>query len=163
MRKRFEQQLTLGTVPINEVKINLKSRHELPPVLAALQYVFINSELNREVFDLLESKILYGKKRTGRPGMTLWEIFVLAVVRLCLDVNFDFLLDHANEHNTLRGILGVQMSDYSRGKEYKYQTVADNITLLDEQTLIQINEIIVKSGHSLLKKKRGPQRKDLKK
>ena len=163
MRKRFEQQLTIGTVPISEVKVNLKSRHELPPVLAALQYVFINSELNTQVFDLLESKIVKGKKRTGRPGMTLWEIFVLAVVRLCLDVNYDFLLDHANEHNTLRGILGVQMSDFSRGKEYKYQTVVDNITLLDEQTLIQINEIIVKSGHSLLKKKKGPRPKNMKK
>ncbi len=159
MRQRFEQQLQIGTVPISEYKVKLKSRHELPPVLAALQYVFINSEISTEIFDLLEEKIIAGKAKTGRPGMNLWEIFVLATVRLCLDVNYDFLLDLANEHVALRSILGVQTTDFSPGKEYKYQTIVDNISLLDEQTLDQINELIVKSGHSLLKKKKGPKRK----
>jgi hypothetical protein len=32
MRQRFEQQLELGILPISEVKINTKSRDELPPV-----------------------------------------------------------------------------------------------------------------------------------
>ena len=161
MRKRFEQQLQLGTVPISEYKVKLKSRHELPPVLAALQYVFVNSQINTKIFDLLEEKIISGKAKTGRPGMNLWEIFVLSTVRLCLDVNYDFLLDLANEHIALRSILGVQTTDFSPGKEYKYQTIVDNVRLLDEQTLDQINELIVKSGHSLLKKRRDPRgRKD---
>lgn len=159
MRKRFEQQLSLGTVLIGEVEINLKSRHELPPVLVALQYLFTDEGVNEKIFALLEKRIMAGKKRTGRPGMSLWEIFVLAVVRLCLDVDYDFLLDQANNHNELRGILGVQMSDFSPGKVYQYQTLVDNITLLDEATLVEINELVVKSGHSILKKKKGPQKK----
>ena len=104
MRKRFEQQLTLGTVAINEVKIHRKTRHELAPVLIGLQYLFTDNQVNEKIFAHLENRIMAGKKRTGRPGMSLWEIFVLGVVRLCLDVDYDFLLDQANNHNELRGI-----------------------------------------------------------
>ncbi len=104
MRKRFEQQLSIGTVPISEVQINLKTRHELAPVLVGFQYLFTDKQVNEKIFSMLENRIMAGKKRTGRPGMSLWEIFVLAVVRLCLDVDYDFLLDQANNHNELRGI-----------------------------------------------------------
>jgi len=71
MRKRFEQQLKMGIVPINEVKFEGRSRHQLPPLLQALQYIFSTPALNERVFCLLESKILKGKKRTGRQGMSL--------------------------------------------------------------------------------------------
>jgi hypothetical protein len=159
MRQHFEPQVRLGTVPISEVNINMKSRHELPPVLKALQHIFVTPDLKEQVFGILDKKVLSGKAKTGRWGMSLWEIFVLGVVRLCMDIDYDFLVDQANEHRAMRGILGVQTSDYSPGKEYQYQTVVDNVSLLDEQTLSQINEVIVKSGHSILKKKRGPRRK----
>ena len=81
MRQRFEQQISLRIVPIADVKFPLKSRDELPPVLMALQYIFVTPELNEKVFALLEKKICSGKKKTGRKGMDLWHILVLAVVR----------------------------------------------------------------------------------
>ena len=81
MCQRFEQQMNLRTVAIADIKFPLKSRDELPPVLRALQYVFITPELNEEVFSILEKKIVAGKKKTGRRGMDLWHILVLAVVR----------------------------------------------------------------------------------
>ena len=71
MRKRFEQQMNLRTTAISDVKFPLKSRDELPPVLKALQYIFITPELNEKVFQLLEKKICKGKKKTGRNGMDL--------------------------------------------------------------------------------------------
>ena len=40
MRQRFEQQMTLGTTAIADVTFPLKSRDQLPPTLAALQYIF---------------------------------------------------------------------------------------------------------------------------
>jgi len=83
MRGRFKQQLSLGVIPISEVKINTKSRHQLPPLLKALQYVFVTPKLNKAVFDLLDSHIMSGKKKTGRDGMTLWEVLVLSLVRFC--------------------------------------------------------------------------------
>ncbi len=71
MRQRFEQQMNLRTVAIADVKFPLKSRDELPPVLKALQYIFVTPELNEKVFSLLEKKIVDGKKKNGRPGMDL--------------------------------------------------------------------------------------------
>src|SRR5215210_1568364 len=91
MRKRFEQQMNLRTVAISDVKFPLKSRDELPPVLKALQYIFITLELNEKIFQLLEEKICKGKKKTGRNGMDLWHVLVLAVIRYTLDTNWDRL------------------------------------------------------------------------
>jgi len=150
MRKRFEQQLTFGIIPIGEVVINKKSRHQLVPVLIALQYAFNDKELSEEIFVLLERKIIGGKKRTGRMGMSLWEILVLGVVKLSLEIDFDFLHDLSNSHIELRGILGVGSNSIEKGKEYQYQTIHDNVQLLDANTILSISELIVKGGHGLI-------------
>lgn len=155
MRKRFEQQLSLGIVPIGEVKFNERSRHQLPPLLKALQYVFVTPELNTQVFALLEARVLKGKQKTGRLGMSLWEMLVLSLTRLNLDIDYDFLLDLANNHESLRGILGVHPCDFTRGHQYKEQTVRDNVSLLDEALLREVNELIVAQAHGLIKKNEG--------
>lgn len=155
MRKRFKQQLSLGVIPISEVKINTNSRHQLPPLLKALQHVFVTPEVNEAVFDLLEGHIMSGKKKTGRLGMSLWEILVLSLVRLNLDADYDELLDMSNEHMALRGILGVGQSDFTRGHEYKYSTILGNVNLLDDELLRKINTLIVECTHGLIKKKEG--------
>ena len=155
MRKRFEQQLSLGIIPISEVKIREKSRHQLAPLLKALQYVFVTPELNSKVFTILEAHIMKNKKRTGRNGMSLWEVFVLSLVRLNLNIDYDFLLDHANEHRTLRGIMGVGRSDFKEGKEYHEQTLRDNVSLLNEEVLRELNEVIVEASHGVIKKNEG--------
>lgn len=155
MRARFQQQLSLGVIPINEVVINRKTRHQLAPLLVALQYAFMDKELSEKIFKVLEDKILKGKKRTGRLGMSLWEILVLGSSKLNLEIDYDFLHDLANSHTELRGILGVEKSDYTRGKEYEYQTLVDNVKLLDEETIIKISDIIVRGSHDILKKKEG--------
>lgn len=155
MRKKFEQQLSLGVVPIGEVEIREKGRHQLAPVLKAFQYIFTTPELNCRVFDLLEGHILKGKQPTGRLGMSLWEIWVLGSVRLSLDIDYDFLLDQANNHNELRGIMGVRPSDFTLGKTYKEQTLKDNVSLLDEDLLKQVNQVVVDASHGLIKKKEG--------
>lgn len=149
MRKRFEVQYELGTTPIEKIVIP-KSRDELPPVIKALQYIYITPEINEQVFNLLESKIEI--KKTGRTGTTLWEILVLGVVRLTLDANYDRLEDMANHHKLIRDLLGVN-TFAGTGKHYPLQTIKDNISLLDEQVIEQISEIVVKTGHNLLKKK----------
>jgi hypothetical protein len=153
MRVRFKNQIKIGTTPISEVKLNLKSRHQLLPVLRTLQYVFVTPELNEAVFKILEEKVKSGLKNTGRYGMDLWQILVLGMVRHCENADFDKLVDMANEHNSLRGILGVQTSDYSEGKRFHLQTVKDNVQLLDEETIGKISDVIVSGAHGLIKKK----------
>jgi hypothetical protein len=67
VRKLFDVQLALGAVPIEKVEIPTKTRDELPPILAALQWVFTTPEVNREVFAVLE-RIRFGVRRNSvRP------------------------------------------------------------------------------------------------
>ena len=154
MRQRFEQQISLGSELISEVKFPLRSRDELPPVLKALQYIYVTPEINEKVFSLLENKVCKGKKKTGRPGMDLWHILVLAVVRHTLDTNWDRLEHVANYDLLTREILGIHINLWGVvKKEFSYQTIIDNVSLVDEKILHEINQLVVEHGQDLLKKK----------
>jgi hypothetical protein len=59
--------------------------------------------------------IVVGKKATGRPGMELWQMLVLGVVRLGLDANWDRREDLSNlptkpETTTMRDYLLTAMA-----------------------------------------------------
>jgi len=155
MRQRFEQQMNLRTVAIADVKFSLKSRDELPPVLMALQYIFITPSLNEKVFELLEKKICNGKKKIGRKGMDLWHILVLAVVRHACGTNWDTLETWSNHHELVRRVMGVHASAFIEDEkiEFGYQCILDNVSLIDEVLLQQINLLVVDAGHKLVKKK----------
>jgi IS5 family transposase len=155
MRQRFEQQMNLRTVSIADVTFRLKSRDELPPVLMALQYIFVTPELNEKVFALLEKKICNGKKKTGRKGMDLWHILVLAVVRHACNVNWDTLESWSNYHELIRQVMGVHATAFIEDDkiEFNYQSILDNVSLVDETLLQEINLLIVDAGHKLVKKK----------
>jgi len=148
MRKRFEVNPDLSITPIESVKLPLKSRDELPSILAGLQWIFVNDELNREIFPLIEKDVVKGSGNTGRPGMDLWHILVLASVRLGLDLDFDKLEDLANHHKLIRLILGVD--DIWNNISFKYRTINDNISLVKDETLKAINKIVAKHGRILL-------------
>lgn len=155
MRQRFSQQQILGIIPISEVVIPKNSRHELAPVLAALQHIFVTPELNERVFALIEPKIKGTKQDTGRTGMDMWEILVFAVVRLALDANYDALHHYSNFDKLIRQIIGVE-NKFNDGKTYGLQTLKDNVSLLDEETVNQVNTMVVEAAHRfVLKKKRN--------
>ena len=71
MRKRFEVQLALGKTPIEKVGMPARSRDELPPVLAGLQWVFQNAELNSQLFELLEKKVRLGIQPLIAPKLAV--------------------------------------------------------------------------------------------
>lgn len=153
MRHRFKPQLILGCTPIEEVKIPIKTRSHLAALIAALQYIYVSPKWNELVFTLLTDKISKGKKKTGRSGMSLWEIFVLGQVRLCMNISYDELHYRANYDTLLRGVLGVLPSDYTLGKQYEYQNIYDNVTLVDDELLKQVNDVVVEVGYEVFKKK----------
>jgi len=129
----------------------------LPPVLAGLQWIFQNPEINGQVFDLLEQKVVSGKKATGRPGLDLWHILVLGVVRLALDCDYDRLEDMANHHCLLRQILGLPPTLSDLEKPFHYKTLSENVCHVDEDLLRQINALVVQAGRAVFKKKEaGP-------
>jgi len=151
MRKRFEAQLTLGSTPIANVQIPTKSRDEFPPFLRAMQHIYCDKYLSERVFGLLES-VICTKKPTGRPGMDLWTIFVLAEARLCLNTDYDDLHYRSNYDSLLRQILGVH-DGIVRGRDFNRQVIIDNVSLLDDEVLRSINHVIVQAGHQLVQKK----------
>jgi len=157
MRRRFDVQLALGQIPIERVLIPSKSRDELPPILAGLQWIFQTPEINEQVFAVLEPKILGGKKATGRPGLDLWQILVLGVVRLGLDCDYDRLEDLANHHTLVRQILGLPPVPAEHEKPFHHKTLSENVGHVDEEMLEQVNAIIAQHGRAVFKKKEVPE------
>ena len=154
MRKRFEQQLRIGQISIQDADIDLKSRDYYVALMRALKEIFISPEYNKEIFRVLEEKILLGKKATGRRGMDLWQIFVLAQVRLALNIGYDRLHTMANHDSLLRQVMGIETEFGYEKQKIGYQQILDNISLLDDETVKQINNVILEIGHQVFKKKR---------
>ena len=152
MRQRFEVQLALGAVPIERVEIPTRTRDERPPTLAALQWVFATPEVSREVFELLENRLLRNDLSKGRPGMDLWQILVLGVVRLTLDLNYDRLHHVANYDSLVRQLLGQPAFDTTL--QFKLSTLKENVALLSEDLLEKINVVIARHSGQVIKKKR---------
>ena len=144
-------QMQIGEVDVSKIKFDLKSRDDIPKILRGLQHLYVNVELRTKLFAFFEEHIAPKvDKRNGRPGMTLWRIFVCGVVRLDLNIDYDRLHELVNQHNTLREMLGhAQFDEHS----YHFQTLKDNVSLFTPQLLDKINQLVVDGGHVLVKKK----------
>jgi transposase, IS5 family len=153
MRKRFEQQLTICQIPIEETFISPKSKNALDELLAALKGIYLNTEYNEKIFSILET-YLCKKKKTGRPGMDLWCIFVLAQVRLCLNESYNMLHNLANNHRSMRQLMGIERSFGHQPVLIEYQNIYDNVSMLSDEMIKEINEVILDFGHKEVFKKK---------
>ena len=151
MRTVKNMQIKLGEVDVSQVKIDAKSRDDIPQILRGVQYLYINEEIRHKLFSALEKAIPKKiNKNNGRPGMELWKIFVLGILRLNLNCDYDRLQSLANDLRTVREMLGHGAFDEDH--YYQLQTIKDNVSLLTPDVLSEINDIVVGSGHKLLKK-----------
>ena len=159
MRKVIEPQMKLGELAIADIKLDPKSRDDIPQILRGLQHIYTTPELRGAVFAILaevlpvhqiEGKTVKADPNNGRPGMTQWQILVLGVLRLGLNADYDRILELANEHKTLRKMLGH--SDWAAEKLYNLQTLKDNLRLFTPEILDRLNRVIVGAGHQALKK-----------
>lgn len=156
MRQHFQTEPDLQITPIEKIRLPLKSRDELPPILAGLQWVWMHPTLKVEILALLEAKILAGKQRTGRTGMDLWQILVLGVVRLGLDADWDRMEHIANYDLLVRQMLGLPAAPWDEeARQFGHQTLRDNVALLDDELLQQINARIAAAGREVFAKKDG--------
>ncbi len=157
MRQVKNKQFQLGETPISQIKINPQSRDDIPQILRGLQYIYVNAELREQVFNILETMVPQGvSPENGRPGMELWKILVLGTLRLDLNWDYDRLQEMANHHRTIRQMLGHGMADDKY--TYKLQTLKDNVCWLTPEILDKINQVVVKAGHNLVRKKDEPLR-----
>ena len=151
MRKKFEVQLELGQPAIEDVVLPKRSRDELPPLLKGLQWIFKTPELNEAIFQLLENAVVGSKQSTtGRPGMDLWHILVLGIVRLGLNCDYDRLEHIANYDTLVRQIMGLP----ALGSQvtFHHKTISDNVCHLDEELLEKINALVARHGLEHFKK-----------
>ena len=154
MRHVRNPQMELGEIGIENIRINLKSRDDIPALLLGLQHLYSDEETRSRLFALLEEHMLPGVDRTvGRPGMELWRILVMGVVMQGSGCDFDRLHELVNEHNTLRQFLGH--ADIWDKRKYEYQTVVDNVCLVRPELLAEVGQLIVESGHAVARKKPG--------
>jgi transposase, IS5 family len=159
MRRVIEPQMKLGELAIADIKLDPKSRDDIPQILRGLQHIYTTPELRGAVFAILaevlpehqiNGKTVKADPNNGRPGMTQWQILVLGVLRLGLNADYDRILELANEHKTLRKMLGH--SDWAAEKLYNLQTLKDNLRLFTPEILDRLNRVIVGAGHQALKK-----------
>lgn len=147
MRLAFEEP-RLDCPPVNAVPLNLNCRDEIIPILRALQHVYGQAHLREEILDVV-GKDVNGDSSPdrGREGLSYWTITVLAAVRLGCDFDYDKLQDLAEQHRTLRLMMGI--GDWEEQTDFDWRRIRDNLCLLRPQTLEKINHLIVAAGHEL--------------
>ncbi|ETR67325.1 MAG: hypothetical protein OMM_05196 [Candidatus Magnetoglobus multicellularis str. Araruama] len=157
MRFSFNQQPKLNQILISDVEIDFSSRDEIPQILIGLKHIFENQPLRDKIFDILLEAVPENINiDRGRRGMDMWTILVLGTVRLNCNWDYDKVHEIANNHLTLRKMLGhgLKMSGKAidDGEKYALQTIKDNVSLLTPELLDRVNELVVKEGHKLLNK-----------
>ena len=154
MRQTRKPQLALGEARIEDIKLDHKSRDDIPAVLLGLQHLYSHEETREKLFSLLEEHIVPGTNRNvGRPGMELWRILVMGVLKQGLGCDFDRLHELVNQHRTVREFLGH--GAFSQDDTYEFQTIIDNVYLLTPELLSKIGQLVVESGHAVARKKPG--------
>ena len=94
----------------------------------------------------------------GRRGLSYWQILVLAAVRLGCNFDYDRLQDLAEQHRTLRMMLGL--GDWDLDTDFGWRRIRDNVCLLKPETIERISHLIVGAGHRLVPEAAGSTRAD---
>jgi IS5 family transposase len=157
MRQIIDPQLQLGEQDISAIRLDPKSRDDIPQLLRGLQHIYVTAELREQVFAILAEVLAPSddgagtvSPDTGRPGMAQWKILVLGTLRLGLNADYDRICELANQHTTIRQMLGH--SGWAAEGDYNLQTLKDNLRLFTPEVLDRINQVVVRAGHQLVKK-----------
>lgn len=146
MRSRFIPQMTIGCTPIRDIEFDVFCRHELIPILMAIQHLYVNRKQTlTKICERIEKDIAAPQNaKLGCGGLTYWEILILSALRLGCNLNFDQLSDLATNHNKIRQMMMLSIYD---AKRYPKSTVNDNLIALSTQTIDAISMLIVDEGH----------------
>ncbi len=148
MRIPHRKQQYLGCPPVTQVVLNPNCRDRMVPILRALQHLYSRPQLRQQALDLIAQDVLGdADPDQGRPGMTLWQILVLASVRLGCELTYDNLQDLAENHANLRHIMQV-LKDWE-DESFDFRRIRDNICRVSPETIEKINHLIVAEGHRL--------------
>jgi hypothetical protein len=155
MRKVIELQMEFWKKDIANIEFDLQSRDEIPKLLMGLQHIYNIAPIREKVFKVLKQIVPRKSHETGRPGMDLWKILVLGTVRLNCNWDYDKVQEMANNHKTIRQMLGHAEMEFD--STYALQTIRDNVSLLTPQILDDINQIVVQAGHRIISTNKAQQ------
>jgi hypothetical protein len=149
MRKAFDPQGRLDCPAVDQVKLNFDCRSEIIPILRALQHIYSEPRLLKDILRLVAADVnRESDPQRGREGMDYWVILVLAAVRLGCNVDYDLLQNLAENHRQLRQIMGIGAWQ-DEEESFNWRRIRDNICLLKPETIEKINHLIVGAGHAL--------------
>ena len=153
MRIVKNYQTAFDQIAIEDIPIDASSRDDIPAVLKGIQHVYRDLKVRERLFARLQEHLLQpagsatdaadGKLNAalGRPGMELWSILVLALLKQGINCDFDRLAELANKHLDVRRMLGL--SDTFCNWHFSYRTLARNVSLLTPDLLAPVNRLVV--------------------
>ena len=148
MRYALNPQQHFGQVFIKDIVLDLESRDDLVPVLLGIQLLHANAAFMAALLDLLRLEVQpHVDKDQGRPGMDLWAVLVLGLVKQALGLDYDRLHMLANSHHELRQFLGH--SDIRDRRWYRLRTLVENVNLLVPELLGKISQLVVEHAHAM--------------
>ena len=166
MRVAKTNVLCLGQVDIDDVELDARSRDDIPAVLQGIQFLHRDKDLLRKILHLLSGHLFRSAEsegdshgaeehrnrnginpNVGRPGMSLWSILVLAILKQALNCDYDRLHELACKHLDVRRMMGL--SDVFDRDGFSYRTILHNVSLFTPALLDEINQVVVQAGHEL--------------
>lgn len=167
MRVVFDPQISIGQIDIAEIALDARSRDDIPAVLKGIQHIWSDLDLRAKVFALLSKHLLADGSQSagqpcelgplgpcidagnGRPGMSLWSVLVLGLLRKGLNCDYDRLHELASKHVDVRRMLGISELDPTVAS---CRTIARNVSLLSPELLAEVSQLVVRAGYGVLGK-----------
>jgi transposase, IS5 family len=152
MRIAFDRQQRLDCPSVANVALNLRCRNETIPILCALQHIYGTPKVRDTILGAIARDVNgTSSPKHGRPGLSYWEILVLAAARLGCGCDYDQLQDLAENHRALRQVMGIGdwASEEQDQKRFDWRRIESNLNLLRPETIAAINRTIIEEGHRL--------------
>ena len=132
-------------IRVEDMWVNPRPRDDISKLLGCLREPYLDVALREEVFRLLEDRL--GSSGTGgSPEFSLWTLLVLGLLKRRLGCDFDRLHERATTHVVVRQLLGYSEFD---SMKYSCAQILRNVSLLDEDALRAINELVVRHDQHL--------------
>lgn len=149
MRIPHRNQLQLDVTPISQLEFNYECRDRMIPVLRALQFIYTRPSFRKKALQLVEQDLSqHADLGKGKPGMTLWQILVLASVKQACNYTYDHLQYLAESDRNLEAML--QRHSWQEEELFKWKRIRDNVCLVRPETIEQISHLVVAEGHRLM-------------